>query len=171
MKKIFILIAVLAPVVVFGSCMRRATEKLGEKVAEKVVEKAVENAVKAEGGDVDIELPTVGGGIDLPDGFPEDSIPIYQKKDAVQIVAARTVDDGNVSYVLTFQVPDGPKEAYEFYRDVPGQTGQELIELGSMFTITSMIDGYEMNVAIMDISESGDGMKSGITMGVSAPTE
>lgn len=145
------------------SCTRRSAEKQAENMTEKVSEKTR----VSEDSDVDVDIAKVGGKIDLPDGFPEDLVPVYQKDAAIQVVAARNAKDDINEYVLTFQVPDEPKAVYEFYRDVPKQENQELIELGSMFTITSLIGEYDVKIAIMDISESSEDMNSGITMGVS----
>lgn len=125
MKKIIVLLLVL--ILVISGCGSK--EAVEEKAEEAAIEKATEEAIEALGEDVEVEtedgtttITTEDGGeltvamdlengVDVPDDYPEDVLPIYSE----EYIALATNTDG--SFSLSGYTNDSLADVIEYYED------------------------------------------------------
>lgn len=166
MKKVIALVLVisLAVFILFsaGGC------KVGQKIAEKVTEEAIEENIESEGGEAEVDITegevsvktdesemTVGGGAELPEGFPK-VVPVYPDMEISS--SWKSVENGKENFSVSGTTSDSGDEVFNWYKSQLGGweiEGEFTSESGGESTSTiSANDGtYSVVVVIMESDE------------------
>ena len=141
---------------------------------EAVVEKAIEGAAQQSGEDVDVDIDSgsgsvsvsgetgemnsqVGGGVEVPEGFPTALIP-----EGVKIVQAITsTENGSPTQIVGFETSTNYKDMYDYYLEALPQLGYEItdkvrMESGEEGNIAIQGDGPDGTVVISGGGKTGD---------------
>lgn len=168
MKKIVALTAVIS-LAIFMLFSVSGCFNLGQKVAEKITEKVAEKAIESEGGEAEVDIGeegvsiktdegemTIGGGAELPEGFPK-VVPVYPD---MQIVSSwKATEDGKESFSVNGISSDPGKEIFDWYKSQLSNWDTEESEFTSGDESSYSIYAYAINDAYdvyVWISESGD---------------
>lgn len=143
-----------------------------EKAAEEFAGKAIGADVDVEGDQVKVTdggAVSVGGGQELPPGFPV-TVPVY--RDAEIIGSITGEQGGEKTYTVTYLSEAEPDTIFEWYMDEVEAKGWEVLMTASpqLGGVVSAKNEYnQMNASISETSENG--AKTNVVLSVGPPAD
>lgn len=175
MKKIIILAIVCIIVFSFIGCNKKAKietedgtveiDKNNVKVKTKDGEANLEvddNSVNIKSEDGDANLSISEEGVDLPEGYPKDVIPII---DGAKVISAMdTSNDNKKMYIIAMGSNKEKKEVYDYYLNIiKDAENLTKIDAGGGYMRTGKLGNYAVTIGI---NESDDDYKSTVSISV-----
>lgn len=131
MKRLLLVVCLLAIVAVpMSGCQRVA-----EEATEKAVERATGVDIEKEGDKVTVtgeqgeQVSVTGEATELPEGFPDD-VPVFE--DAKIMSSASMTDGGKTTFIVTFETAAAVADVQKFYEDALAE---------KKWTITNKVSG------------------------------
>jgi len=147
----FFLILIL--VLITSGC---SSEKKIEAGDAEITVKADDETVEISSDDETVKAEiNLEGGADMPEGYPEDSFPIYPGS---AVVMAQTMkDDGVSSYAISIKNKDEVEKVYEFYKDAV-KSGENLMDLKTQntYSLAGSMDGCDFGIIVAPNNLGGD---------------
>ncbi len=152
-KKIMPLILILILVLMAAGCS--SEKKIKSEEAEITVKNDNESVeISSDDEKIKAEIK-LEGSAEIPEGYPDDSFPIYPKS---TVVMAQTMkDDGVSSYSVSIKNNDEINKVYEFYKDAV-KSGDNLMDLKTQntYSLAGSMDGCDFGIIIAPNDLGGD---------------
>ena len=152
-KKLLLLVLFLILALIASGCSGEKKIEAGDaEITVKTDDETVEISSDDETVKAEINLE---GGAEMPEGYPNDSFPIYP--DSVIVMAQTMKDDGVSSYSISVKNKDEVEKVYDFYKDTV-KSGENLMDLKTQntYSLAGSMDGCDFGIIVAPNNLGGD---------------